>query len=223
MCGRFTLSSPAETVAAIFELADTPDLGPRYNIAPTQTVASVVFDTTNSCRTLRMLHWGLIPSWAKDPGVASRMINARSETAATKPSFRSAFRRRRCLVAADGFYEWMKSERGKQPYYIRMSDRRPFAFAGLWEHWEGGDGSTIDSCTIITTEPNELLAPIHNRMPVILSDSDYSVWLDPSVTEPDAVQSLLRPHSPKPMEAFPVSLRVNSPSNDVPACVEPLD
>lgn len=222
MCGRFTLSSPAETVAAIFELSEIPQLQPRYNIAPTQAVASVLYDGGGACRTLRMLHWGLIPSWAKDPDIGSRMINARSETAATKPSFRSAFRRRRCLIVADGFYEWKKIERGKQPYCIRLTDDRPFAFAGLWEHWEGGDGSVIDSCTIITTEPNELTASIHNRMPVILPETAYAPWLDPELTEPSAVQALLRPFPSDQLKAYPVSQCVNSPSNDVPACVEPV-
>ena len=220
MCGRFTLSSPSETVEALFELAETPDLVARYNVAPTQTVASVLIDAGKSQRVLRMLHWGLVPSWAKDPGIGSRMINARSETVATKPSFRAAFRRRRCLIVADGFYEWKKLERGKQPYYIRLADGAPFAFAGLWEHWDGGDGSAVDSCTIITTEPNELTRDIHNRMPVILARDDHATWLDPELTDPDDVQSLLRPYPADHMEAYPVSTRVNRASNDVPECIE---
>lgn len=228
MCGRFTLSSPSETIEALFELAEMPDLRPRYNIAPTQPVAAVVFDNATSARALRLLHWGLVPSWAKDPGIGARMINARCETVAVKPSFRSAFRRRRCLVVADGFYEWKKLERAKQPYYIRLGEGQPFAFAGLWEHWQGqlagwdGDGG-LDSCTIITTEPNELAAPIHNRMPVILRPEDYASWLDPELTEPDAVQSLLRPYAADQMEAYPVSTRVNRAANDEPECIERVE
>ena len=220
MCGRFTLSSPSETVEALFELAETPDLAARYNVAPTQAVATVLVDAGKSQRVLRMLHWGLVPSWAKDPGIGARMINARAETVATKPSFRSAFRRRRCLIVADGFYEWKKLEHGKQPYYIRLADGAPFAFAGIWEHWEGGDAGEIDSCTIITTEPNELTRDIHNRMPVILAPEDRTKWLDPDLTEPADVQALLRPYPPDFMEAYPVSTRVNRASNDVPECIE---
>ncbi len=150
------------------------------------------------------------------------MINARAETLSSKPAFRTAFRQRRCLVIADGFYEWQKLERRKQPYYIHMSDRRPFAFAGLWEHWEGPDAMIIDSCTIITTGPNELTAPLHDRMPVILHPKDYAVWLDPAAEQPSAVRPLLRPYPPDEMSTYPVSTRVNNPSAETPDCAEPL-
>jgi len=223
MCGRFTLTSPAETVAELFELDAAISLTPRYNIAPTQSVAVVRAADDRSARRLAQLHWGLIPSWAKDSSIGSRMINARAETVAERPSFRSAFRRRRCLIVADGFYEWQKLGTRKQPHYIHVADRKPFAFAGLWEHWEDPGGAPIDSCTIITTEPNEMMAEIHNRMPVILCPSDYGLWLDPDMQDPENVRSLLRAYPAEEMFAYAVSTHVNKPSNDVPACIEPLD
>ena len=222
MCGRFTLASPAETVAELFELDGVPTLTPRYNIAPAQPVPVVLMTAEQPVRRFVELRWGLIPSWARDASVGSRMINARAESVASKPSFRSAFRRRRCLVVADGFYEWQKLERRKQPFYVHMRDREPFAFAGLWERWEGPEGGTIDSCAIITTEPNELMTPLHNRMPVILQPADYALWLDPRTQTPDAVQPLLRPFPSQKMSAHAVSTRVNTPAADSPACLEPL-
>jgi putative SOS response-associated peptidase YedK len=150
------------------------------------------------------------------------LINAQAETAATKPAFRVAFRKRRCLIPADGFYEWRKENRHKQPYCIRLRDGRPFAFAGLWEHWEGREGKTIDSCTILTTTPNEVLAPLHHRMAVILPSSEYDRWLDPSVQEVERLQPLLRPYPAEEMTAYPVSTVVNNPANDAPSCIEPL-
>lgn len=222
MCGRFTLTSPAETVAGLFELEELPALTPRYNVAPTQSVVVVRTTQDNPARALVELQWGLIPSWAKDRNIGSRMINARAESAAEKPSFRSAFRRRRCLVVADGFYEWQKLGTRKQPHYIHLADRKPFAFAGLWEHWEDAQGDAIDSCTIITTEPNDMIAKLHNRMPVILQPHDYTFWLDPKVREPEKIQPLLRPYPSEEMFAYPVSTRVNKPSSDTPACIEPL-
>jgi putative SOS response-associated peptidase YedK len=222
MCGRFTLSAPAEVVAELFELAETPVLAPRFNIAPTQPAPVVLWDGEAGQRRLEAFHWGLIPSWAKDPAIGNRMINARAETAATKPAFRSAFRDRRCLVLADGFYEWQKVERAKRPFYFRMRDGRPFAFAGLWERWDGPDGETIDSCTILTTEPNEVVRAVHDRMPVILARKECPVWLDPQNREVDKLQSLLQPCPPEQMEAYPVSKRVNNPANEGPGCVAPL-
>lgn len=222
MCGRFTLISPGEVLAEFFELVDTPDIEPRYNIAPTQAVAVVRRD--RDIRRFDLMHWGLIPSWAKDPTIGNRMINARSETAATKPSFRSAVKYRRCLLPTDGFYEWkaIAGQKRKQPYYIRMVDRRPFAFAGLWEHWEGPDGAIIDSCTILTTEPNEMMADIHNRMPVILERSDFARWLDPEVKTADVMHPLLRSSPADRMTAYPVSTMVNRPSNDAAGCIEAI-
>lgn len=150
------------------------------------------------------------------------MINARSETAAEKPSFRAAFRRRRCLVIADGFYEWQKQNGSKQPFFIHLRDARPFAFAGLWEHWEGPDDSIIESCTLLTCDPNAFLQAVHNRMPVILDPEDYELWLNPEVQQPDLLQPLLRPYPAEDMDAYPVSRFVNSPGNDSPKCIEPL-
>lgn len=222
MCGRFTLRAPASVVAEQFGLFELEPFTPRFNIAPTQPVAAVRLRAEGDPpqREMVWLHWGLIPSWAKDPKIGARMINARSETAAERPAFRAAFRRRRCLVVADGFYEWQRRGGRKQPYFIRMRDDRPLAFAGLWEHWEGPDGTVISSCTLLTTGPNQLVEPIHNRMPVILGGEDYGRWLDPAVEQPGPLASLLRPYPSDAMIAYPVSTYVNSPTHDDPQCVE---
>jgi len=222
MCGRFTLTDPDADLAVQFNLPEMPDLQPRYNIAPTQPVAAVRVASRGADREMVLLHWGLIPFWAKDPDMGARMINARSETVAEKPAFRAAFRKRRCLVVADGFYEWQKQNGTKQPFYIRLRSSRPFAFAGLWEHWEGADVSVIESCTLLTTQPNDLLRPVHNRMPVILHPKDYDLWLDPEVQNAELLQPLLHPYSSAEMDAYPVSRWVNSPGNDDPRCIEPL-
>lgn len=225
MCGRFTLTTPAEVVAEYFELADIPPIAPRYNIAPTQPVAVVRFDAETDKRNCDLLHWGLVPSWAKDPGIGSRMINARSETVAQKPAYRSAFKHRRCLVPADGFYEWQKQPgtKRKRPHYIRFSDGRPFAFAGLWEHWSSPDGSELESCTVLTTEANEVMKPLHDRMPVILAPEDYARWLDPSHDKADQLLPLVHARPNSELTANAVSTLVNSPSNDVAQCIEPAD
>lgn len=217
MCGRYTLKTPVEALAEKFGVEETPDIAPSYNIAPTQDVAAVLSE--DGKRKLDVLHWGLIPSWADDPQIGGRMINARAETVAEKPSFRSAFRHRRCLIPADGFYEWRKTGGGKQPHYIRMGDGSPFAFAGLWERWR--NGREIRSCIIITTGANELVGEVHDRMPVILHPEDYDLWLDPDFDERDPLTTLLKPYPADEMEAYPVSRYVNSPSNDDPACVQP--
>jgi putative SOS response-associated peptidase YedK len=222
MCGRFTLTDPDQGLAVQFNLPKIPDMPPRYNIAPTQPVAAVRLAHDSQSRELAMLHWGLIPSWAKDPKIGARMINARSETVAEKPSFRAAFRRRRCLIVADGFYEWQKINSAKQPFFIRLRDGQAFAFAGLWEYWQGPDDSTIQSCTLLTTQPNDLLRAVHNRMPVILSPKYYDLWLDPEVQQAAELQPLLRPYPEEEMEAFPVSRFVNRPANDDPKCIERL-
>jgi putative SOS response-associated peptidase YedK len=222
MCGRFTLGATAATLAAQFDLANVPTWTPRYNIAPTQEVLVVLQPSPQANREARLHRWGLIPPWAKDPSIGNRMINARAETVATKPAFRRAFKERRCLLLADGLYEWQRQERRKQPFYIRLRDGRPFAFAGLWEHWEGCEGMAIQSCTILTTTSNEVVGRIHDRMPVILSPTDYDRWLDPSIQEPAVLQPLLRPYSADEMTAYPVSTLVNSPANDTPGCTGPL-
>jgi putative SOS response-associated peptidase YedK len=219
VCGRFTLRTPTKDIVQAFNLSgDLPLFAPRYNIAPTQQVAAIQLHEGQ--RRLSLLHWGLIPSWADDPKIGNRLLNARAETVADKPSFRSAFKKSRCLVVADGFYEWKTSGKSKQPYFIRRTDDRPFALAGLAEHWHRGE-QTIDSCTLITTEPNELMAGIHDRMPVILAPKDYDLWLDPEFQGREKLLSLLVPCPADEMAAYPVSTLVNSPRNESPACIEP--
>lgn len=221
MCGRFTLIASADVVAEHYGLAELPLLAPRYNIAPTQPVAAVRLDRDGAEREFTHFQWGLIPSWSKDPSIGSRMINARSETAAEKPSFRAAFKRRRCLIPASGFYEWQKVDGGKQPMYIRPAEGDLLSFAGLWEFWAGPDGSELETCTILTTSPNDYMEPIHNRMPVILEPDDYGMWLDPD-TPPDQLMHLMRPAALGLLEAYPVSTAVNRPTNDSPDCIKPV-
>ena len=222
MCGRFTLFAPGNELARMFGVDAVPQVEPRYNIAPSQPVMSVRISPERGGREFSPLRFGLIPSWAKDPSIGDRMINARAETVAVKPSFRSAIRRRRCLVPADGFYEWQRAPGRKQPYYIRFRDGRPFAIASLWERWEGPDGSAVESCALITTAANDAISPMHDRMPVILASKDFDPWLDPSVPADDAILSLLRPFPADGMTAFPVGLQVNNPNVDRPSCIEPL-
>jgi putative SOS response-associated peptidase YedK len=222
MCGRFTLGSDPQTLQDVFDLAETSLLPPRYNIAPSEAVTAIRVREPDEGRRLALLRWGLVPSWAKEAKVGARMINARAETVATNNAFRTAFRRRRCLIPADGFYEWQQTGRGKQPFYMRMRDGLPFAFAGLWEFWKGADGEGLETCTIITTQPSKLVAPIHDRMPVILDPSDYDLWLDPGMGDEQRLQSLLRPYPDERMVAYPVSTLVNNPANDDPACIAPL-
>jgi putative SOS response-associated peptidase YedK len=211
MCGRFTLITDIQTVAAIFGVPATLEAQPRYNIAPSQDVVSIL---RNGSAHLEWLRWGLIPSWAAEETIGSRMINARAETLAEKPSFKRLLRTRRCLIVADGFYEWQRHQNGKTPMYITLRDRAPFAFAGLWDQWSDAEGRTLRTCTIVTTEPNELLAPIHNRMPVILPRTACERWLDPTVREPEALLPLLRPYPAEEMQARPVSRLVNDPRNE---------
>jgi putative SOS response-associated peptidase YedK len=223
MCGRFTLTIDPAQLQEAFPWAVIPDnLPPRYNIAPSQPVA-VIPNTGDN--TLSMYRWGLIPSWSRDPSIGDRMINARSESLAEKPSFRNAYKRRRCLILSDGFYEWKQNPdmKSKQPMYIRLKNARPFAFAGLWEVWHAPDGSEIRSCTIITTQPNSLLEPIHNRMPVILPTNAYNEWLVTDDRQPDQLNHLLVPYSSTEMMAFPVSKMVNRPEYESPELVQPID
>ncbi len=220
MCGRFTLETDREDLIEAFgDLLWPERLEPRYNIAPTQPVLAI---TNTGERAAGFLQWGLIPSWAKDPAIGNRMINARAETLAEKPSFRNALRRRRCLIPADGFYEWRPEpgNRLKTPMYIRLRSGRPFAFAGLWEIWQPPDGGELRSCTIITTEPNALLEPIHNRMPVILDPGGYERWLDPTEQPPEHLSGLLKPYPAEEMTAHAVTRRVNNPKVDDKACIE---
>ncbi len=221
MCGRFTLTvNPADLQENFQNYSFPQQFAPRFNIAPTQPVLAIPNDDQN---TADFFVWGLIPMWAKDPGIGNRMINARGETLEEKPAFRGSLKYKRCLILADGFYEW-KSSAGKKvktPFFIHMKDRKLFAFAGLWDSWNSPDGSQIKSCTIITTQPNELTSIIHDRMPVILHPRDYAKWLDPSAQTPEQLKPLLKPFPAEMMNAYPVSTLVNTPANDIPELVVP--
>ncbi len=223
MCGRYAMRSSLKEIAEALEAVSEKinEDKARYNIAPTQAVVAAR-ESADDVRELVKLKWGLVPAWAKDPGIGSRLINARSETVAEKPAFKGALRLRRCLIPADGFYEWARTETGnKQPFYFRMKDERPFAFAGLWERW--GDGrETIESCTILTTEANEVLSPMHDRMPVIVAPGDYGLWLDQKVTKADQLTPLLRPYPAADMTSHPVSTSVNNPRYDGEDLLAPL-
>ena len=218
MCGRYTLATPVEALKEEFEVGGpVPELAPSFNVAPAEEVAVVRED--GGYRRLELLRWGLVPFWADDPGIGQRMINARAETAPDKPAFRAAFRKRRCLIPADGFYEWQRADGGpKQPFHIRRRDGRPFAFAGIWEDWRDGK---VRSCAILTTDANEELQKVHHRMPVILDREDYGRWLDPEAGEKD-LRVLLQPYAADDLEFYPVDRWVNKPSNDDPRCIEPV-
>lgn len=221
MCGRFTLAIDRLELEEEFEGTRIPaTYVARYNIAPTQPILAI---TNTEPAVADFLVWGMIPSWAKDPSIGSRLINARAETLAEKPAFRSSYKYRRCVIPADGFYEWkaVPGTRIKVPHFIRLKSARPFGFAGLWSEWRSADGSEIRTCSIVTTIPNTLMEPIHNRMPVILGREARGDWLDPSPREPNQLQHLLVPYSADELIAFPVSTRVNSPVNDDAACIQP--
>lgn len=221
MCGRFTLTAPPAQIQDAFDLEETPDLGPRFNIAPGQDVATVE-DRAEGGRVLVMRRWGLVPSWARDAAIGSRMINARAETAAEKPAFRAAFRRRRCLVPADGFYEWAASGKGpKQPYHLRRPDRGLFAIAGLHERWRAGEDRWLSTCALLTTDANATVARVHGRMPVILAPADWALWLDPACQDPEALAALLVAVPEGVLEAQRVGLRVNRVEHDDQACLAP--
>ena len=217
MCGRFTSLLSPELLAAIYDVPAPPELAHRYNIAPSQPVLVVRQDVSGQ-RELVPVNWGLIPSWAKDPNIGHSLINARAETVAEKPSFRTAFRRWRCVIPASGFYEWVRVGESKQPWYIKGCEDRPLSLAGLWEHWQSPDGSVIETCAIITTTANQLMAPIHDRMPVILPLESIASWLEPN-TRPDEVSNLLRPCASEVLAAYTVSNLVNNPRFDSPSCI----
>jgi putative SOS response-associated peptidase YedK len=221
MCGRFSLGSTIR-VGQLFDLPNWPETPPRYNIAPSQEVPAVIQNRETGAREFRPFRRGLLPSWVKDPSTGTRMLNARSETVATKPTFRKPLRERRCLILADGFYEWKREGTRKQPYYIRLQNGEPFAFAGLWDRWQPSKGDPLETCTILTTTPNEVVQRIHDRMPVILPASAYGLWLDPAVRDAEPLQELLTPYPAAEMIAYPVSTRVNSPTNDTSECIAPL-
>ena len=221
MCGRVTVTTSSQSIAEFFLALNLADIGPRYNIAPTQPIIGIRVDPALKDRVACLHHWGLIPSWSKDMKIAARLTNARSETLAEKPSFRGAFRRQRCLIPVDGFFEWKRTEKGKQPYYFKKDSGHLLAFAGLWEHWSGPAGEEILSATIITTDANPLMRPLHHRMPVILDQSDHEQWLDPAI-DSKKTQSLLAPYAGNDLICFPVSTHVNNSRNEGPACIAPV-
>ena len=233
MCGRFSQTHSGDTIAEVFQLSTVPDITPHYNVAPTQAVSIITQLHRTDERVHHQKRWGLIPKWAKDISIGSRLINARAETIAAKPSFRDAFQRRRCLVVADGFYEWQRSpaqgsatsengvssprSRGqtKQPFLIQLASQSLFAFAGLWERWQDPEThESIFSCTILTTQPNDLMVSIHHRMPVILPPAAYDTWLSPSFYNQGALESLLCPYEATAMTATPIGTAINNPRND---------
>jgi putative SOS response-associated peptidase YedK len=223
MCGRYVLTSDAQKLADWFDARISVALEARYNIAPTQPVPVVRLNPHTDESHLELLAWGLVPSWAQDPSIGNRLINARAEAAAQKPAFRAALRYRRCLIPADGFYEWKRLPDGrKQPYLFRLADEELFAFAGLWEHWQDAAGNELESCAILTTAANEIVREVHDRMPVILDRADYATWLDPALQNPAQLQPLLRPLHAEQMISHPVSPYVNNPRHDDPRCVEPM-
>ena len=220
MCGRYTLISNISELQGRFGFMIEPaEVKPRYNIAPTQSVLTVVNDGT---RRGEMMRWGLVPSWAKDVKIGNRMINAVSETAATKPAFRSAFRRRRCLVLADGFFEWRKEGKNRVPLYFTQRSGESMAFAGLWENWQSPEGEWLRSCTILTTAANSFIEPVHNRMPVILSAETVPLWLDPLTDTPENLEPLLIPAPADLLDAREVSPVVNNARSEGPDCIAPV-
>jgi putative SOS response-associated peptidase YedK len=222
MCGRYRLSRHAEVLAFYYAEYEGVDWGARYNIAPTQNVPVIRQDGKAPVRRASLMQWGLVPHWAKDTTMGARMINARAETAAEKPAFQESLERRRCLIPADGFYEWQRNPKSKQPFCFEVGEREPFAFAGLWDRWRAADGTFLETCTILTTTANRLLADVHDRMPVILSPTSYDLWLDPGFRDVSGVKEILRPFDADRMRRYPVSARVNTVTNDDPACSEPM-
>ena len=224
MCGRYRLSRRKQLVEEYFgtDLAEY-DWNPRYNIAPTQHIPVIRQHPTAPTRKLSMLRWGLIPSWAKDASVGAGMINARSETVAVKPAFREALQSRRCLIPADGFYEWQRNGQTKQPYCLEVGDGELFAFAGLWDRWTNPQREVIESCSILTTTPNTLLADIHDRMPVILNPDNYDLWLDPAFENTASLWEVLKPFDAGLMRRYPVSTRVNQSQIDDADCAKPVE
>jgi putative SOS response-associated peptidase YedK len=210
MCGRYALKSPPAKLVEHFSLDECADFGPRYNIPPGVDIPTIR-KSPEGKRVLHLLRWGLVPHWAKDRSIGSKLNNARGESAAEKPSFREAFKRRRCIIPADGFYEWQVQGKAKQPYYISLKSEEPLAMAGLWESWRGQDGEVLRTCCIITTEANEVMKPIHDRMPVILAPQDWDAWLDAPV---DKIMAMVTPFDGGLIQAWPVSSRVNKTVDD---------
>ncbi len=221
MCGRFALATDKKALEMLYEMEIRLDFQPRYNIAPSQEILALRFSSPESGKELVTLKWGLVPFWADDAGIGSRMINARAETAPQKPSFRQSFKKRRLLIPASGFFEWKKQNGVKQPYYICPKKKQLFSLAGLWERWEKGE-MPLETCTILTTGPNDLLAPIHNRMPVIIPSHSYEKWLDPAA-DITTLEELLKPYPAEELSAYPVSRQVNNPAQDSPELITPVE
>jgi len=224
MCGRYRLSRRKQIIEEHFDsVSGEEDWSPRYNVAPTQPVPIVRQHPKEPRREMSLARWGLIPWWAKDASGAARMINARSETAATLPAFRDAFKARCCIVPADGFYEWQKIGKTQQPFCFEVNDGELFAFAGLWERWKDANGKALETCSILTTTPNSVTSTVHDRMPVILDPGNYDVWLDPGFADATALSDLLKPYDARRMRSYPVSARVNSVVNDDVECSARVD
>jgi putative SOS response-associated peptidase YedK len=224
MCGRYRLSRRKQVVEEYFDtVSGEEEWTFRYNIAPTQPIPVIRQNPREPVRELSLVRWGLIPSWAKDPSVAAKMINARSETAATKPAFRDAMKFRRCLIPADGFYEWARTGKGKQPYCFEVNEGRLFAFAGIWERWKDASGNMVETCSILTTTPNAVTAAVHDRMPVILDPDAYDLWLDPGMRDVVAASDLLKPYDARLMRCYPISTRINHVANDDAECSVPVE
>jgi putative SOS response-associated peptidase YedK len=220
MCGRYRLTHSYEELSEIFDAQGKVEVAPRYNIAPSQPIVAI---RERGGRQISTLRWGLIPAWAKDASIGFKTINARAETVATTPSFREPFKSQRCLIPADGFYEWKRNGKTKQPYCFEMVDGNLFAFAGLWDRWIDPRGETVEGCTILTTTPNALLADIHDRMPVILTPDDYDLWLNPKAGNTAAAMKMLRPYDASLMRGYPVRPRVSNVENDDAECARPLE
>jgi putative SOS response-associated peptidase YedK len=224
MCGRYRLSRRKQRVEEYFDTeSDEPEWTPRYNIAPSQPVPVIRQNPKEPRRELSLMRWGLIPSWAKDASVAARMINARSETVGTKPAFRDSLTNRRCLIPADGFYEWQRTEKVKQPYCFEVNDGELFAFAGIWDHWRDTNNNIVETFSILTTSPNAVTAAVHDRMPVILDPDSYDLWLDPGVQDASWASELLKPYDAQLMRCYPISTRINHVANDDEECSAPLE
>ena len=224
MCGRYRLSRRKQVVDEYFGSdSGEEEWSPRYNVAPTQSVPVIRQNPKERVRELSLVRWGLIPSWAKGPSIAAGMINARSETASTKPAFRDALKFRRCLIPADGFYEWQRTGKAKQPYCFEVNEGELFAFAGIWDRWRDPDGKTVETCSILTTTPNAVTSAVHDRMPVILDPDSYGLWLDPSMQNVAAASELLKPCDARLMRCYSVSTRINNVANDDEECSRPVE
>lgn len=224
MCGRYRLSRRKQIIEEHFDASDWQnDWSPRYNIAPTQPVPVIRQHPKEPIRQLSSMKWGLIPNWARDVSIASSTINAKCETAAMKPAFRDPFKFRRCLIPADGFYEWKRTANTKQPYCFEVNDGELFAFAGLWDGWKDANGNWVKTCSILTTTPNAVTSAVHDRMPVILDRESYDLWLDPGMTNVQVVSEMLKPYDARLMRSYPISMRINHVANDDEECSRPVE